>query len=82
MTFDTDVALIDPLNDFLRPEGKLYSRLQASLKASGCLKHIHELVSAARQAHIPIFTVCIRSLETVHISGRSMGMRLRRGFDY
>jgi nicotinamidase-related amidase len=49
------VVLIDPLNDFLHHDGKLYPLMKASLEFSSSLKHMGELVEAARQARIPIF---------------------------
>lgn len=49
------VVLIDPLNDFLHLDGKLHPLMKASLEFSSSLKHMKELVEAARQAHIPIF---------------------------
>ncbi|KAE8388973.1 hypothetical protein BDV23DRAFT_184825 [Aspergillus alliaceus] len=49
------VVLIDPLNEFLHPDGKLYPRMKASLEFSNFLKHIEELVFAIRQAHISNF---------------------------
>ncbi|GLI78614.1 hypothetical protein PoHVEF18_006934 [Penicillium ochrochloron] len=51
----TAVVLIDPLNDFLHPDGKLYPLVKASLESSNSLKHMKELVAGAREAHIPIF---------------------------
>lgn len=55
MSSHTAFVLIDPLNDFLHPDGKLYPLIKASLESSNSLNHILELVAGARQAHIPIF---------------------------
>lgn len=55
MSSRTAVVLIDPLNDFLHPDGQLYSLVQASLESSNSLEHMKELVAGARAAHIPIF---------------------------
>lgn len=49
------LVLIDPLNDFLHPNGKLYPRMESSLSHSSALQHIQELVAAARRAKIPVF---------------------------
>ncbi|KAJ6088553.1 Isochorismatase-like protein [Penicillium sp. IBT 16267x] len=49
------VVLIDPLNDFLHPDGKLYPLIKASLESSNSLEHMKELVAGAREARIPIF---------------------------
>ncbi|KAJ5917240.1 Isochorismatase-like protein [Penicillium verhagenii] len=51
----TAVLLIDPLNDFLHPDGKLYPLVKASLESSNSLEHMQQLVAGARQARIPIF---------------------------
>lgn len=51
----TAVVLIDPLNDFLHPDGKLYPLIKASLESSNSLEHMKELVAGAREARIPIF---------------------------
>ncbi|CEJ59600.1 hypothetical protein PMG11_08218 [Penicillium brasilianum] len=55
MSSRTAVLLIDPLNDFLHPDGKLYPTIKASLEATNSFEHMKELVAGARAAHIPIF---------------------------
>ncbi|OOQ90327.1 isochorismatase hydrolase [Penicillium brasilianum] len=55
MSSRTAVLLIDPLNDFLHPDGKLYPTIKASLEATSSFEHMKELVAGARAAHIPIF---------------------------
>lgn len=55
MSQRTAVLLIDPLNDFLHPDGQLYPLIKPSLEASNSLEHIKELVAGARDARIPIF---------------------------
>jgi nicotinamidase-related amidase len=55
MSSHTAVLLIDPLNDFLHPDGKLYPTIKASLEATNSFEHMKELVAGARAAHIPIF---------------------------
>ncbi|KAF3390505.1 putative isochorismatase family protein YwoC [Penicillium rolfsii] len=55
MSSPTAVLLIDPLNDFLHPDGKLYPAIKASLEATNSFEHMKELVAGARAAHIPIF---------------------------
>ncbi|KAI8634973.1 Isochorismatase-like protein [Xylariaceae sp. FL1651] len=52
---NTAVLLIDPYNDFLHEEGKLYGRLAESIKDSDTITHLFEVVNAARSAGIPIF---------------------------
>jgi nicotinamidase-related amidase len=51
----TAVLLIDPYNDFLHPEGKMYPRLAESIKHNDTITHIFELLTAARAHKIPIF---------------------------
>lgn len=52
---NTAIILIDIYNDFIHPEGKMYGALEASLVERETVKHIHELVAAARQNRIPIY---------------------------
>jgi nicotinamidase-related amidase len=54
-TKNTAVILIDPYNDFLHPEGKLYSALAESLKEADTIRHINELLTAARASKIPVY---------------------------
>lgn len=49
------LVLIDPLNDFLHPEGKLYPLLKESLQTTGAVDNIRQLVEGARAAGIPIY---------------------------
>ncbi|KAF2094072.1 Isochorismatase hydrolase [Rhizodiscina lignyota] len=51
----TAVVLVDPYNDFLHPDGKLYPAVKDSLQASDSIKHMKRLVEVARAAHIPIY---------------------------
>lgn len=55
MTDSTAVVLIDPYNDFLHPDGKLYPLVKESLEDTNTVEHIKELVLGARQAGIPIY---------------------------
>ncbi|KAK1254128.1 hypothetical protein MKX08_008123 [Trichoderma sp. CBMAI-0020] len=51
----TAFLLIDPLNDFLHPEGKIYPALKASIEATDTVNNLQKFVSTARKSHIPIF---------------------------
>jgi nicotinamidase-related amidase len=51
----TAVVLIDPYNDFLHQDGKLYPFVSESLKETETVKHIQELIDIARSLHIPIY---------------------------
>src|SRR6266498_1157942 len=55
MPSNTAVILIDPYNDFLHPNGKLYGLLADSLKEKDTIKHIRELLTAARANKIPVY---------------------------
>ncbi|KAF2673858.1 Isochorismatase hydrolase [Microthyrium microscopicum] len=51
----TAILLIDPYNDFLHEEGKMYPRLEESIKDSNTIAHIFDLIAAARAHKIPIY---------------------------
>ncbi|KIW98090.1 uncharacterized protein Z519_01674 [Cladophialophora bantiana CBS 173.52] len=55
MTLCQAIVLVDPLNEFLHPEGKLYLSLKESLDTTGTLANIRQLVDSARSANIPIY---------------------------
>jgi nicotinamidase-related amidase len=52
---NTAILLIDPYNDFLHPDGKLNSLLNDDLARTNAIKHIKDVVTAARHHQIPIF---------------------------
>ncbi|KAI3337066.1 Isochorismatase hydrolase [Xylariaceae sp. AK1471] len=62
---NTALLLVDPYNDFLHEEGKLYHRLAESIKDSDTIKHLFEAVKAARKAGIPIF-YCMHQQTNAH----------------
>ena len=51
----TALILVDPYNDFLHPDGKLVSTVQASLAHNDAIKHMLEAVATARRHGIPVF---------------------------
>jgi nicotinamidase-related amidase len=51
----TAFLLIDPLNDFLHPEGKVFPALKASIEATDTVNNLQKFVNVARKSHIPIF---------------------------
>jgi nicotinamidase-related amidase len=55
MPSNTAIIIIDPYNDFLHPNGKLNGLLAESLKETDTIKHLKEMVNAARQHKIPIY---------------------------
>ncbi|KAL7789159.1 Isochorismatase-like protein [Trichoderma ceciliae] len=50
----TAVLLIDPLNDFLHPEGKIYPRVKDSLDVTNTVNNLQTFVIIARSKNIPI----------------------------
>lgn len=52
---NTAIVLIDPLNDFLHPTGKLYPLVKDSLEAYDALNHIKQVIAAGRAANVPIY---------------------------
>src|SRR3954471_8145554 len=51
----TALLLIDPYNDFLHPDGKMYSALAASLDESNTIANIHKLLPSIRAQKIPVY---------------------------
>jgi nicotinamidase-related amidase len=49
------ILLIDPYNDFLHEDGKMYPRLAESIKDTDTISHIFDLIKAARGHKVPIF---------------------------
>jgi nicotinamidase-related amidase len=55
MSSKTALILIDPYNDFLHPEGKLYPALSDSLSKTNAIAHLKAVVKSARAKGIPVF---------------------------
>lgn len=51
----TAIVLVDPYNDFLHEDGKMYPLLEASLKHTDTIKHLFDLLAIARTHKIPIY---------------------------
>lgn len=49
------LIVIDPLNDFIHPEGKLYGHLKESIEATDTVKNLIKLIQAARRLQMPIY---------------------------
>ncbi|KAI1617446.1 Isochorismatase-like protein [Exophiala viscosa] len=49
------LVLIDPLNDFIHPEGKLYPAVQDSLTKTNTVENLRRLAHGAREKGIPIY---------------------------
>ena len=50
----TAIVLVDPYNDFLHHQGKLYPVVEESLVATNTISHLKTLVSFARELKKPI----------------------------
>jgi nicotinamidase-related amidase len=55
MASKSALVLIDVYNDFLHPNGKLTGALAESLKDSNTIKHIEDVLQAARKNNLPIY---------------------------
>ncbi|KAG0650978.1 putative isochorismatase family [Hyphodiscus hymeniophilus] len=51
----TAILLVDPYNEFIHPEGKMYPAVSASLKEANTVKHLQKMVKAAHSHKIPIY---------------------------
>jgi nicotinamidase-related amidase len=51
----TALLVIDPYNDFISEGGKLWERLRAVAEANRCIPHMHEVLTAARNAELRVF---------------------------
>jgi nicotinamidase-related amidase len=56
-TSATAILLVDPYNDFLSEDGKLWPRIKAVAEEVTLLAHLREVVSAARAQGLKIFFV-------------------------
>ncbi|KAI1355804.1 Isochorismatase-like protein [Xylaria sp. FL0043] len=65
---NTAVLLVDPYNDFLHEQGKLYPRLAESIHDSDTIAHLLDVVKAARTAGLPIF-YCMHQQTNAHTFG-------------
>jgi nicotinamidase-related amidase len=52
---DTAVVLTDPQNDFLSPEGATWELVGASVEENGTVRHIEQLLAAAKDNDVPVF---------------------------
>jgi nicotinamidase-related amidase len=58
MTYDparTGLVLVDPYNDFLAEDGKIWPRLKEVAESVGLHEHLRELLTAVRAARIGVF---------------------------
>ena len=55
MNISTAVIFVDPYNEFLHPEGKLYPTLSDSLAKTDAIDHMRSVLEYARNKGIPVF---------------------------
>jgi len=58
VTYDKEITallVIDPYNDFITEEGKLWERLKAVAEANDCVPHMLQALIAARKAGLRIY---------------------------
>ena len=51
----TALLVIDPYNDFISEGGKIWDRIKNVAEATNTVPHMSQLVTAARQAGLPVF---------------------------
>src|SRR5262249_850032 len=58
LKFDKEITAllaIDPYNDFISEGGKVWDRLKGVAEANGCVPHMEQVLTAAREAQLRIF---------------------------
>lgn len=58
MTYEKDltaVIVIDPYNDFISENGKIWNRIKAVAEANNCVPNMLQVLTAARQAGLRVF---------------------------
>ena len=51
----TALLVIDPYNDFISEGGQVWGRIRAVAEANGCVPHMLQALSAAREAKLRVF---------------------------
>lgn len=51
----TALLVVDPYNDFISEGGKIWPRIQAVAEANNCVPHMQQVLTAAREAKLPVF---------------------------
>jgi len=58
LSFDkqiTALIVIDPYNDFISEEGKIWDRIKAVAEVNDCVPHMLQILNAAREAKLRVF---------------------------
>jgi nicotinamidase-related amidase len=59
-SFDREITallVIDPYNDFISEGGKIWDRIRAVAEANDCVRHMLQVIDAARTASVRVFYV-------------------------
>ena len=51
----TGLLVIDPYNDFISEEGKIWDRLKTVAEANNCVPNMLQVLNAARNAELCVF---------------------------
>jgi nicotinamidase-related amidase len=51
----TGLLVVDPYNDFISEGGKIWPRIKAVAEANNCVRHMEQILKAAREAKLPVF---------------------------
>ena len=77
----TGILLIDPLNEFLHADGKLYPLLKPSIDAADTIKNLYSFIETARKAKIPIFYCQHQLIEDGHYDRWNHMTKSQRGIN-
>jgi hypothetical protein len=78
----TALLVVDPYNDFISEGGKIWPRIKAVAEANSCVPHMLQVLNAAREATLHVFSLCPddRGVKSVRpSSGVSVEFALRVG---
>ncbi len=84
----TGLLVIDPYNDFISEEGKIWDRIRAVAEANHCVPNMLEILNAAREAQLRVFYALHRryrpgDYETwKYIAPIQKAAWLRKAFEY
>jgi ureidoacrylate peracid hydrolase len=58
VTYEKDLTallVIDPYNDFISEDGKIWDRIKSVAEANNCVPNMLRVLTAARKAQLPVF---------------------------
>lgn len=69
MSQKTAIILVDPLNDFIHPDGKIYHLVKESIEATDTVRNMTKLIKGARKLGIPVYYGLHQSYQEGHYDG-------------